>query len=32
VHTSESNLMHEYLSEVESLVSLFVSQCMYDVR
>jgi len=32
VHTSESNSMHECLLEVESLVSLFVSQYMYDVR
>jgi len=28
----ESNSMHECLSEVESLVSLFVSQYMNDVR
>ena len=32
MHTSKSNSMHECLPEVESLVSLFVSQCMYDVR
>ena len=32
VHTSESNTMHECLPKVESLVSLFVSQCMSDVR
>jgi len=32
VHTSESNSMHKCLPEVESLVSLLVSQCMYDVR
>jgi len=32
VHTSESNWMHKCLPKVESLVSLLVSQCMYDVR